>query len=110
MNADCIDDSGGKFQRPTPATELRRMGNNDKTVKVSDPLTRMLVGILGVCAIGFGGWFANEIQKNSVATSVLTQRVNTIESQFPAQMRELKIDIKSDLAEVKDMIRRLDKK
>lgn len=99
MNAECIDDSGGKFQRPTPTTELRRMGNNDKTVKVSDPLTRI-----------FGGWFANEIQKNSVATSVLTQRVNTIESQFPAQMRELKIDIKSDLAEVKDMIRRLDKK
>lgn len=86
------------------------MGNNDKTVKVSDPLTRMLVGILGVCALGFGTWFANEVQKNSVATSVLTQRVNTMETQFPSQIRELKAEIRSDLSEVKDMIRRLDKK
>lgn len=84
--------------------------DDNKPVRVSDPLTRLLVGILGASAIGFGTWFANEVQKNSVNTSVLTQRVNMIEVHFPEQIRELKADIRGDINELKEMVRRLERK
>ena len=62
MNADCINEGQvGKFRPMTPTTAMIAMGNNDKTVKVSDPLTRMLVGALGFISSALGLWFANEI-------------------------------------------------
>lgn len=111
MNADCINEGhGGKLRPMTPTTAMIAMGNNEKTVRVSDPTTRKLLAVIGLFGTGLVSWFALQVQKNAVETSVLTKRVDLMENQFPAQIRELKTDIKGDLSEVKEMIRRLDKK
>lgn len=83
------------------------MSNGDKPVKVSDQPMRVLLGVIGSISLLLASWFANEVQKNSVATSVLTQRVNMMEGQFPKQIQELKSDIRNEFNDVKDMIRRI---
>ena len=84
------------------------MGSNgEKPVRVSDPLTRALLGVFVSFATLFGTWFASQVQRNAVETGVLTQRVNTMESTFPKQIQDLKADMRNEFNDVKDMIRRL---
>lgn len=83
------------------------MSNGEKPVKVSDQPMRILLGIIGSISLLLASWFANQVQKNAVETSVLSQRVTAMEGQFPKQIQELKSDMRNEFNDVKDMIRRL---
>lgn len=84
------------------------MGNNEeRAVNVKDNLMRGMLGVIGSISLLMATWFANQVQKNAVDTSVLTQRITAIETQFPKQIAELKSDMRNEFTDIKEMIRRL---
>lgn len=107
MHADGLNILHGMRERPdTPTSEFKRMGTNDKTVKVSDPILRWIVGLGGTIGTSIGLWFAQQVQKDAVSVSVLNQRVSSIETQIQAQIRDLKQDFREGINELKAEIRK----
>lgn len=94
-----------------PYERLRLMSNTDKEkpVRVSDQPMRILLSIIGSISLLLATWFAQQVQHNAVETSVLSQRVTTIEAQLPKQISELKSDMRNEFNEVKQMIRAIKK-
>ena len=105
-----ISSEESRARTDTQKTEFKRMGNNQDAIKVSDPILRWIVGIGATVGSSIALWFAQQVQKNSVSVSVLDHRVSAIEIQIPSQLRDLKYDFKADMIEIKEMIRRIEKK